>query len=310
MPRTELRDDRGRILGYSYSCSRDSTAALCKFCERGGELLRCEFKSRAGVCNVYVCPTCAASKDDEVYCPVHRERAGLGPPPSVARYRERRALKRKRQSAPPRWIESSLYPARCKDCGAQTEKGHRILYFPDRTLMCAGCGEQFKRDEAESKKLDRLAAADEWDAGEVYETSDGALTRKFLLELEQRGPAGVVAALLFKAQKASRRAKRYGGAGRGRLSFRELSYERKGESLKELTAALTEHGAALGITFGWGRDEGQCNPWVLYVDLPGLGQVSFHSPERYDGPDYPGEWDGARASEERIINFCQKVIDA
>ncbi len=45
------------------------------------------------------------------------------------------------------------------------------------------------------------------------------------------------------------------------------------------------------------------------VDLPELGQCSFHSPERYAGPDYPGEWDGRRASEERILAFCQKVHD-
>jgi hypothetical protein len=86
-----------------------------------------------------------------------------------------------------------------------------------------------------------------------------------------------------------------------------MAYERKAYSLKELIAALADHGAALGITFGWGRDESQhYNKWVLYVDLPN-GQVSFHSPERYDGPDYPGEWDGRRASEERIISFCQQV---
>jgi hypothetical protein len=90
-------------------------------------------------------------------------------------------------------------------------------------------------------------------------------------------------------------------------SYRGLAYDRKGESLKELASVLVEHGMQIGITFGWGRDEGSFNPWVLYVELPN-GQCSFHSPERYDGPDYLGEWDGVRASEERIINFCQVVI--
>jgi hypothetical protein len=50
------------------------------------------------------------------------------------------------------------------------------------------------------------------------------------------------------------------------------------------------------------------NKWVLYIDLLG-GQCSFHSPERYKGPDYPGEWDGKRLSGERIIKFCQEVFD-
>ena len=63
------------------------------------------------------------------------------------------------------------------------------------------------------------------------------------------------------------------------------------------------------IEAGWGRDEAQTfNKWVLYVDLP-EGQVSFHSPERYEGPDYPGQWDGRRLSEERIISFCQRVFE-
>ena len=52
---------------------------------------------------------------------------------------------------------------------------------------------------------------------------------------------------------------------------------------------------------------GTFNKWVLYVDLPNIGQVSFHSPERLAGPDYDGEWDGARLSAERIIRFSQMV---
>jgi hypothetical protein len=121
----------------------------------------------------------------------------------------------------------------------------------------------------------------------------------------KRGPAGRVAVLLFRAQKSSRRAKMYGGHSR----HGERAYGRKGESLRELSAALGESAIALGITYGWGRDEGCENSCVFYVELPGFGQVSFHSPDRYDGPDYPGEWDGRRASEERIINFCQQVLD-
>jgi hypothetical protein len=142
------------------------------------------------------------------------------------------------------------------------------------------------------------------------------MTRRFYAALEKRGPVGLVAMNLFRAQKCSKRAKKYGPyAGVGGSSFRDLAYERKAYSLKELVSVLKEHGAALGIMFGWGRDEAQgVNKWVLYVELPGDGgpqiqQVSFHSPDRYDGPDYPGKWDGRHASEERIISFCQKVFD-
>ena len=211
---------------------------------------------------------------------------------------------RRRRSSAPRWIEPARYGGRCLKGGEEVKAGERILYFPDRGLMCEKCGEEFKRDEADERRLARAKAVEAGlSARHVYEGSDGALTRRFLSELLKRGPAGLVAALLFRAQKSSRRAKCY-----GRTSYRSLAYDRKGESLKELTAALAEHGASLGIRFGWGRDEGSFNPWVLYVELPGIGQVSFHSPDRFDGPDYPVEWDGARASEERIIIFCQKVF--
>lgn len=144
----------------------------------------------------------------------------------------------------------------------------------------------------------------------VFHGSDGATTRRFYAELERRGPIGFVAMNLFRAQKCSRRAKKYGPyAGVGGKSYRDLAYERKGYSLKLLSEALALHSALLGISFGWSRDEAQAyNKWVLYVDLP-AGQVSFHSPERYEGPDYPGGWDGRRLSEERIIMFCQQVYD-
>lgn len=143
----------------------------------------------------------------------------------------------------------------------------------------------------------------------IYHGSDGALTRRLYAELKKRGPLGLIAMNLFRAQKCSRRAKKYGPyAGAAGQSFRDMAYERKGESLKLLTETLRLHGTEVAITYGWGRDEGQMiNKWVLYVDLP-QGQVSFHSQERYEGPDYPGGWDGRRMSEERIISFCQSVL--
>ena len=147
-------------------------------------------------------------------------------------------------------------------------------------------------------------------AWQIYNGSDGAATRRFYGELRKRGDLGRVALNLFRAQKCSKRAKKYGPyAGVGDDSFRDLAYQRKAFSLQELVAVLGEHGDKLGISFGWGRDEAQpFNKWVLYVDLP-LGQVSFHSPTRFAGPDYPGIWDGKRMSEERILAFVQKVYE-
>jgi hypothetical protein len=66
------------------------------------------------------------------------------------------------------------------------------------------------------------------------------------------------------------------------------------------------------LLWGWQIDQAAQGPhrWVLYIDLPGRGQVSFHSAERGEGPDYLSAWDGAiGASAARIQYFAADVID-
>jgi hypothetical protein len=75
----------------------------------------------------------------------------------------------------------------------------------------------------------------------------------------------------------------------------------------ELCRLLKEHAAQLGMLWGWKEDPRTPGfEWVLYVELP-QGQVSFHAPDRGPGPDFKGEWDGLRASQDRIIGFCDMV---
>lgn len=150
------------------------------------------------------------------------------------------------------------------------------------------------------------------DLGEVlsvYQGSDGERTRALYRELESRGAIGTVAMNLFRACKASQRAKLYRGGQRGRGSYRSMAYAKKAWSIDELAAALTGQGAAQGIAWGWGVDEAQ--PFhrdVLYVDLPS-GQVSFHTAPRGKGPDYGGAWDGVRGmGPQRICRFCADVL--
>jgi hypothetical protein len=148
-------------------------------------------------------------------------------------------------------------------------------------------------------------------AQEVFAGSDRAVTRRYLARLENRGSLGFIAASLFRAQKASTRAKEYHGGIRGVASYRDLSYDRKQSSIVNLVNALQKDGEALGIVWGWKWDPTarRYKPhWVIYIDLP-QGQVSFHSPERGEGPDYPGEWDKGSDSEKRILAFCDAVFD-
>ena len=145
----------------------------------------------------------------------------------------------------------------------------------------------------------------------VFQGSDSARTRKFLSHLEKQGQPGRIAAALFRAQKASSKAKLYSGgierSNGGFSSFRTLSYEKKSQALKALCSLLLVDSA--GIEWGWGRDEENSRaPHVLYLELP-TGQVRFHSAERLAGPDYPGNLDGERASEARIIAYCDQFAE-
>jgi hypothetical protein len=150
------------------------------------------------------------------------------------------------------------------------------------------------------------------DALEVYQGSDGALTKRYYSLLALSGDIGSVAMNLFRTQKASARAKVYRGGVKGRGSYKSMAYDKKGWSIEQLCKVLVMH-PETGITFGWKIDPKMValhdpSKWVLYVDLP-EGQVSFHSPKRYEGPDYPGEWDGVKnASGQRIVNFCNRIV--
>lgn len=143
---------------------------------------------------------------------------------------------------------------------------------------------------------------------EIYEGSDGEATKALYEQLAQLGPAGVVAVNLFRAQKCSARAKVYRG-GDGRRSYKNLAYDRKNWSMKNLTEVLQQHGAELEIRWGWQADPETVGfPWVLYVEIP-TGQCSFHNANRGQGPEYSEHWDGLRnRTHHRIIEWCEQLL--
>lgn len=144
------------------------------------------------------------------------------------------------------------------------------------------------------------------DVTKVYEGSDGEATRALYERLNQLAPRGPIAVHLMRLSKASGRAKAY----RGR--FVGVAYDKKDWAIGELCRALREDGEAAGVTsWGWGRDEKAVNfENVMYVDVPGGGQVSFHTHHRRDGPDYAGAWDGVvGAGPRRIIRWVEAILD-
>lgn len=151
------------------------------------------------------------------------------------------------------------------------------------------------------------------DITKVYQGSDGDATRALYDRLMRFAPRGRIAVQLLRLSKASERAKVYRGRpGRGEPSFRSISYSKKDWAIGELCAALIETGDAAGIaSWGWGRDPKAVGfENVIYVDIPGGGQVSFHTHYRRDGPDYAGEWDGVVGqAAARICRWAEAVLD-
>jgi hypothetical protein len=139
----------------------------------------------------------------------------------------------------------------------------------------------------------------------IYLASNGEATKALYDRLDALGAAGEVAKNLFRACKASERAKVY-----RRRRFTAAAYERKQWSMDNLCAALERHAEAIGVvTWGWGHDAKAIGyEHVLYVDIP-TGQVSFHSDHRGAGPEYFRGWDGYKGqSAMRIVKWCAALL--
>lgn len=147
-------------------------------------------------------------------------------------------------------------------------------------------------------------------AAAVYHGCNGGATQSFYHRLEKKGRIGAIAALLMRVLKASMQARVYRGgithSDGQETSFRDLSNSRKGQCLMGLCNVLMEDDC--GLKWGWKRDlTEEVAKHFLFIDLP-QGQVKFYFNQRYRGPDYDGEWDGERKNEERIVAFCDSVL--
>lgn len=138
-----------------------------------------------------------------------------------------------------------------------------------------------------------------------YNGSDGDATRALYTDIQaEGGPLGQIAVCLMRAEKNSARAKVYRGPSIGK------AYETKQWSMDQLCRVLVECAEDYGIVWGWQADAAQAyHSMVLYVEMPGFGQASFHTRERGAGPDYPRRWDGLRGvTAERILRFAASVL--
>ena len=140
----------------------------------------------------------------------------------------------------------------------------------------------------------------------IYQGSNGEATKTLYAELGLLGPPGIIGMNLFRACKCSERAKLY-----RHHKYKGAAYDRKDWSIENLAKALRED---VLFRSGWGVDtrlleRGDPHHHVLYVDIP-TGQVSFHNGNRYEGGEYPGEWDGMPGQgPDRICRWVARLLE-
>ncbi len=173
---------------------------------------------------------------------------------------------------------------------------------------------ELNEEERERKRQEKLQKEEEkkkrmqMTAEEVYQENNAPTTRLLFSRLKKLGSLGLLAVELLRAQKNSDRGKLQGYKKSKVFNYSGVSYGRKAKALSNIARILLENN--LGIKWGWGEDPAEFKiPWVLYLELP-TGQVSFHNRKRYEGPDYEGQWDKKNASCERILEFCDRLLEA
>lgn len=87
-------------------------------------------------------------------------------------------------------------------------------------------------------------------------------------------------------------AKRYFGGDCGGYTYAEMNYMKKSECIE----TLIEISKSQGWVFGVQPFDAIQTTHIIYFDIPGVGQVSWHYSPREPLPVYPGQWDGQEGS--------------
>ncbi len=139
----------------------------------------------------------------------------------------------------------------------------------------------------------------------VYKGRDANRTRALYAALAAKPPRGMIGINVLRAARNSEMAKSY-----RKGSATRAAYETKDWAIGQLCDAL-ESDPFVITSWGWGRDPKAIGfEDVLYLDLPGAGQISFHNSHRRIGPDYPSAWDGVKnETTRRVCRWVEAILN-
>jgi len=123
----------------------------------------------------------------------------------------------------------------------------------------------------------------------------GIGTRKAKLALNKLAKTDEYARALRTAleiEDVNLTAKRYFGGDCGGYSYAEIAYMKKSENIETLIGICQSQGWVAGVQ---PFDTIQTTH-IIYFDIPGVGQLSWHYSPKGPLPDYLGQWDGQEGS--------------
>ena len=118
----------------------------------------------------------------------------------------------------------------------------------------------------------------------------GVGTRAVKLSLNRLGKTSEYARALriaLEAEDQNVTAKRYFGGDIGGMTYAQVSYARKSENIERLIVIAREQGWKFGVQFS----DVPSTSHIIYFEIPGVGQISWHYSPPRPLPDYDGQWD-------------------
>lgn len=135
----------------------------------------------------------------------------------------------------------------------------------------------------------------------------GIGTRKAKLalnKLAKTDPYAHALRVALEIEDADLTAKRYAGGDCGGYTYAEIQHLKKGENIEALIGICKSQVWEFGV-----QPSGVFSPThILYFDIPGVGQLSWHYSPKEPLPVYTGQWDGQEESTLRKLEVAVSAV--